>query len=67
MLEYAFAQIIKFFIAIWLVIIAGKELKIDRSTYEILQIPGISLLVKTPVNELLTNTDYKYVNELFCK
>jgi len=67
MLEYAFAQIIEFFIAICLVIIAGKELKIDRSTYEILQIPGISLLDKTPVRECLTNTDYKNVNELDCK
>jgi hypothetical protein len=50
-----------------LVAIVGKELKIDRSTYEILQILGISLLDKTPVKELLTNTDYKNVNELNCK
>ena len=50
-----------------LVAIVGKELKIDRSTYEILQILGISLLDKTPVKELLTNTDYKNVNELDCK
>jgi len=47
-----------------LVAIIGKELKIDRSTYEILQILGISLLDKTPVKELLTNNDYKNVNEL---
>ena len=47
-----------------LVAIIGKELKIDRSTYEILQIIGISLLDKTPVKELLTNNDYKNVNEL---
>ena len=46
-----------------LVSIVGKELKIDRSTYEILQIIGISLLDKTPVKELLTNIDYKNVNE----
>jgi hypothetical protein len=50
-----------------LIAIVGKELKIDRSTYEILQILGISLLDKTPVKELLTNTDYKNVNELNCK
>jgi hypothetical protein len=50
-----------------LVAIVGKELKIDRSTYEILQILGISLLDKTPVKELLTNNDYKNVNELNCK
>jgi hypothetical protein len=47
-----------------LVAIIGKELKITRSTYEILQIIGISLLDKTPVKELLTNNDYKNVNEL---
>jgi len=50
-----------------LVAIVGKELKIDRTTYEILQILGISLLDKTPVKELLTNNDYKNVNELDCK
>lgn len=47
-----------------LVAIISKELKIDRSTYEILQILGISLLDKTPVKELLTNNDYKNVKEL---
>ncbi len=47
-----------------LVAIVGKELKINRSTYEILQIIGISLLDKTSVKELLTNNDYKNVNEL---
>ena len=33
----------------------------SRSTYEILQIVGISLLDKTPVKELLANNDYKNV------
>jgi hypothetical protein len=47
-----------------LVAIVSKELKIDRSTYEILQILGISLLDKTPIKELLTNNDYKNVKEL---
>lgn len=51
-------------IAYCLVAIVGKELKIQRTTYEILQILGISLLDKTPVIELLTNTDYKNVKEL---
>lgn len=46
-----------------LVAIIGKELKIDRSIYEILQILGISLLDKTPVRELLTTIDYKNVKE----
>jgi len=67
MLEYAFAQIIEFFVGICFVKIAGTMLKIDRSTYEILQIPSISLLDKTPVKEPLTNTDYNNVNELNCK
>ena len=46
-----------------LVAIVGHDLKIDRSTYEILQILGISLLDKTPINELFTNIDYKDVKE----
>lgn len=50
-------------IAYCLVAIVGKELKVERSTYEILQILGISLLDKTPVTELLTNNDYQNVNE----
>ena len=50
-----------------LVAIVAQELKINRSTYEILQILGISLLDKTPVNELFKNIDYNNVNELECK
>ena len=57
-------QIYSAIIAYCLVAIVGKELKIERSTYEILQILGISLLDKTPINELLTNIDYKNVKEL---
>lgn len=48
-----------------LVAIIRKELKIERSNYEILQILGISLLDKMPVNELLTLTNNKNVKELF--
>lgn len=47
-----------------LVAIIKNELKINRSTYEILQILGISLLDKTPVKELFTNIDYNNVKEL---
>jgi len=47
-----------------LVTIVGHDLKINRSTYEILQILGISLLDKTPVLELFTSIDYKDVKEL---
>ena len=57
-------QIYSAIIAYCLVAVVGKELKIERSTYEILQILGISLLDKTPINELLTNIDYKNVKEL---
>jgi hypothetical protein len=47
-----------------LVAIIGYDLKIDRSTYEVLQVLGISLLDKTPVKELFTNIDYKDIKEL---
>lgn len=57
-------QIYSAITAYCLVAIVGHELKINRSTYEILQVLGISLLDKTPVKELLTNSDYKDVKEL---
>jgi hypothetical protein len=56
-------QIYSAIIAYCLVAIVGYDLKIERSTYEILQVLGISLLDKTPVNELFTNLDYNDVNE----
>ena len=46
-----------------LVSIIAKDLKINRSIYEILQILSASLLDKTPVNELLIKSDYNNVNE----
>lgn len=58
-------QVYSALIAYCLVGIVGSELKINRSTYEILQVLGISLLDKTPVAELLTVIDYKYVKEQF--
>ena len=60
-------QIYSAIIAYCLVAIVGHELKINRSTYEILQVLGISLLDKTPVKELLTNSDYRDVKELIYK
>jgi hypothetical protein len=57
-------QIYSAIIAYCLVAIVGHDLKIDRSTYEILQVLGISLLDKSPVNELFTNIDYNDVKEL---
>jgi len=56
-------QIYTAIIAYCLVAIVGHDIKIERSTYEILQVLGISLLDKTPVNELFTNIDYKNVKE----
>jgi IS4 transposase len=47
-----------------LVSIIAKDLKINRSIYEILQILSASLINKTPVNELLMKSDYNNVNEL---
>ncbi len=49
-----------------LVAIVGHDLDINRSTYEILQILGISLLDKTPVTELFANTNYNNVKEPDC-
>ena len=58
-------QIFCAIIAYCLVAIIGFDLKIERSTYEILQVLGISLLDKTPVKELFTIIDYKDVKELY--
>ncbi|QHI38649.1 hypothetical protein IMCC3317_40430 [Kordia antarctica] len=46
-----------------LVSIIAKDLKINRSNYEILQILSASLLDKVPVNELLMKSDCNNVNE----
>jgi hypothetical protein len=46
--------------------VVASDLKSDRSTYEIIQIVGISLPGKTPVKEILTNADYKNVKEPEC-
>ena len=58
-------QVYSAIIAYCLVAIVGTKLKIERSTYEILQVLGISLLVKTPVRELLTTMNYNDVKEPF--
>ncbi len=57
-------QIYTAIITYCLVAIVGQELKIERSTYEILQVLGVSLLDKTPVNELFNNIDYNDIKEL---
>ena len=58
-------QVYSAIITYCLVTIVAENLKIDRSTYEILQVLGISLLDKTSVKELFTNMNYKDVKELF--
>jgi Domain of unknown function (DUF4372)/Transposase DDE domain len=45
------------------VAIAKKELNLDRSLYEILQILSVSAFDKTPVNQLLMNTDLQNPDE----
>jgi len=60
-------QIYSAIIAYCLVAIVGHDLNTEKSTYEILQILGVSLLDKAPVKELLTQSDYKDANELDCK
>ncbi|UAM98303.1 IS4 family transposase [Polaribacter litorisediminis] len=46
-----------------LVSIVSRDLQINRSNYEILQILSASLIDKTPLNELLMKSDYNNVNE----
>ena len=58
-------QIYSAIIAYCLVAIVGHDLQINRTTYEILQILGISLLDKTLVNELFINIDTNDVKELY--
>jgi len=56
-------QIYTAIITYCLVAIVGSTLIIGRSTYEILQVLGISLLDKTPVNELFKIIYYQNVKE----
>lgn len=57
-------QLYSAIIAYCLVAIVAEDLKTGRSTYEMLQVISISLLDKTPVNELLRKTNYKDIKEL---
>lgn len=60
-------QVYSAIIAYCLVALVRNKLKVERSTYEILQILSISLLDKTPLNELFTNQNYQDVKELYNK
>jgi transposase len=60
-------QIYTAIITYCLVSIVGHDLKLGRSTYEILTILGISLLDKTPVKELLSKMDINDVKDHYYK
>ena len=47
--------------------IIKSKLKINRSTYEMLQIMSVSLFDKTHLNDLLQSTDSKNVKEQKCE
>lgn len=49
-----------------LIAIIKSKLKLEKSTYEILQILGISLFDKTPVNQLLSNNINQDIKEQDC-
>ncbi|MEA4841129.1 MAG: IS4 family transposase [Petrimonas sp.] len=57
-------QIYSAIITYCLVAIVGHDLKLERSTYEILTVLGISLLDKTPVKELFSKIDNNDVKDL---
>ena len=46
-----------------LVALVKSKLKLTLSTYEILQILSVSLIDKTPLNELLTNPAFQDIKE----
>ena len=52
-------------IAYCLVAIVQHDMRLERSTYEVLQILSISLTDKTPLNELFENTKFNDVKEQF--
>ena len=52
-------------IAYCLVAIVQKDMQLERSTYEVLQILGISLTDKTHLRDLLDKTKSQNVKELF--
>lgn len=54
------------FITYTLVAIIKSKLSLNLSTYEILQILGISLFDKTPLNQLLAEPLYQNVKEQYC-
>lgn len=56
-------QVYSAIIAYCLVAIMQHDMKLDRSTYEVLQILGISLTDKTPLKDLFNKTKFNDVKE----
>ena len=56
-------QVYSAIIAYCLVAIMQHDMKLDRSTYEVLQILGISLTDKTPLRDLFSKTKFNDVTE----
>ena len=56
-------QVYSAIIAYCLVAIMQHDMKLDRSTYEVLQILGISLTDKTPLRNLFSKTKFNDVKE----
>lgn len=56
-------QVCSAIIAYCLVAIMQHDMKLDRSTYEVLQILGISLTDKTPLRDLFSKTKFNDVKE----
>lgn len=56
-------QVYSAIIAYCLVAIMQHDMKLDRSTYEVLQILGISLTDKTPLRDLFSKTKFNDVKE----
>ncbi|HEY2930658.1 MAG TPA: IS4 family transposase, partial [Acidobacteriota bacterium] len=50
-----------------LVAIVKKQLKSDLSLYTILQILSVSLFEKIPLNQTLTESDFKFEESTLCK
>lgn len=59
-------QIAVAIIAYWLVAIVHNDMKLERSTYEILQVLSISLTDKTHLTDLFDKTKFNDVKELDC-
>ncbi|VAW11963.1 Transposase, Gmet_2093 family [hydrothermal vent metagenome] len=60
-------QIYSAIITYCMVATMAKKMELYRSTYEILQVLGISLLDKTSVNQLFNDVDYNNDKERDCK